>query len=65
MGAAPPYAFRRLTQEHALAMTVGLFEGNDGFPAAVEVIASNCDALVRVSERAGAGAVGAAGALFV
>ena len=54
MGAAPPYAFRRLTQEHAVAMTVGLFEGDDGFPAAVEVNASNCDALVRVLERAGA-----------
>ena len=57
MGAAPPFAFRRLTQEHAVAMTVALFQDDDAQQSAVQVDAKNCNVLARVLEKAGAEAL--------
>ncbi len=57
MGAAPPFAFRRLTQEHAVAMTVALFPDDDAQQSAVQVDAKNCNVLARVLEKAGAEAL--------
>ena len=55
-GDAPPYGFRRQTQESAVAATVALFERNDE-RGAVQVDGSTCGVLVQVLACAGASAL--------
>lgn len=55
-GDAPPYGFRRQTQESAVAATVALFERNNE-RGAVQVDATACSVLMQVLARADASAL--------
>jgi hypothetical protein len=54
IGAPAPFAFRRLTQESAVAETVALFERRDPQHTAAEVDSSNCRLLAQILENANA-----------
>jgi hypothetical protein len=53
VGAAPPFAFRRVTLERAVAETVALFEAKD-LQQETHVVPSTCQVLAQVLETANA-----------